>query len=50
MEASKGQYGVGGILKGLALKASAALTLGRLFLLRPQRHELPVEVRVAPAW
>ena len=46
----KSQYGLGGILKGLALKASAAVTLGRLFFMRPQRHELPREVRMAPAW
>jgi magnesium-protoporphyrin IX monomethyl ester (oxidative) cyclase len=50
LEAAKGQYGLGGLLKGLTLKASAALTLGRLFPLRPQRHELPAAVRVAPAW
>ncbi len=47
---TKGQYGVGGVLKGLWLKGSAAVTLGRLFLMRPQRHELPREIRVAPAW
>lgn len=37
-------------LKGLALKASAAATLVRLFILRPRRHELPREIRMAPAW
>ncbi|WP_428484713.1 magnesium-protoporphyrin IX monomethyl ester (oxidative) cyclase [Rhodopila sp.] len=48
--ANKGQWGFGGILKGLGLKAAAAATLGRLFLMRPQRHELPRQVCVAPAW
>ena len=47
---AKGQYGLGGLLKRIGLKASAALTLGRLFLMRPQRHELPSQVRIAPAW
>ena len=41
---------LGGILKRVGLKASAAVTLGRLFLMRPQRHELPSEIRIAPAW
>jgi magnesium-protoporphyrin IX monomethyl ester (oxidative) cyclase len=50
MEGAKSQYGIGGILKNLGLKASAAFTLARLFLLRPQTHELPADVRVAPAW
>ncbi|WP_428491271.1 magnesium-protoporphyrin IX monomethyl ester (oxidative) cyclase [Rhodopila sp.] len=50
IEANKGQYGLGGILKGLGLKASAAVTLGRLFFMRPRQHELPREIRMAPAW
>ena len=50
IEANKGQYGIGGLVKGVGLKVSAAFTLGRLFLMRPQRHELPNEVRMAPAW
>lgn len=50
IEANKGQYGLGGILVGLGLRASAAATLARLFLMRPQQHELPVEVRMAAAW
>jgi magnesium-protoporphyrin IX monomethyl ester (oxidative) cyclase len=50
IEAMKGQYGIGGILNSLGLKAAAAFTLGRLFLLRPQRHALPSEIRMAPAW
>ncbi len=50
IDANKGQYGLGGMIKGLGLKAAAGVTLVRLFLLRPQRHELPEEVRMAPAW
>ena len=48
--ASKGQFGLGGILKRVGLVAAAGVTLGRLFLMRPQRHELPSQVRMAPAW
>jgi magnesium-protoporphyrin IX monomethyl ester (oxidative) cyclase len=47
---AKGQYGLGGLMKRVGLTASAAVTLGRLFLMRPQSHELPREIRVAPAW
>ena len=50
IEANKGQYGVGGLLTGLGLKAAAAVTLARLYFLRPQQHELPRQIRVAPAW
>ncbi|MGD0109112.1 MAG: magnesium-protoporphyrin IX monomethyl ester (oxidative) cyclase, partial [Rhodopila sp.] len=48
--ASKAQYGLGGLLKRAGLTAAAGLTLGRLFLMRPQRHELPAQIRMAPAW
>jgi magnesium-protoporphyrin IX monomethyl ester (oxidative) cyclase len=48
--AAKAQRGIGGGLKRLALLAGCALTLGRLFLMRPQQHELPREIRLAPAW
>jgi magnesium-protoporphyrin IX monomethyl ester (oxidative) cyclase len=50
IEAAKRRSGVVGILKHVTLTASAAVTLGRLFLMRPQRHQLPSEIRVAPAW
>ena len=48
--ASKGQFGLGGLLKRVGLIAAAGVTLGRLFLMRPHRHELPSQVRMAPAW
>ncbi len=50
MATTKGQYGLGGLMKRVGLTAAAAVTLGRLFLMRPQSHELPREIRVAPAW
>jgi magnesium-protoporphyrin IX monomethyl ester (oxidative) cyclase len=50
IEASKGHYGIGGILKRLGLKATAGLTLARLFVMRPKQHALPREIRMAPAW
>lgn len=48
--AAKAQRGVGGMLKRVVLTASAGLTIARLFLLRPSQHELPAQVRLAPAW
>jgi magnesium-protoporphyrin IX monomethyl ester (oxidative) cyclase len=48
--AAKAQGGPIGAVKRAGHVASAALTLGRLFFMRPQRHELPAEIRVAPAW
>jgi magnesium-protoporphyrin IX monomethyl ester (oxidative) cyclase len=48
--AAKAQRGFGGAIKRGLLVASAGLTLGRMFLMRPQRHELPREIRMAPAW
>jgi len=50
MATSKGQYGLGGLIKRVGLMAAAGWTFGRLFLMRPQSHELPRQVRVAPAW
>jgi magnesium-protoporphyrin IX monomethyl ester (oxidative) cyclase len=47
---ARAQRGLGGALKRAALVASAGLTLGRLFLRRPQRHALPRQIRMAPAW
>jgi magnesium-protoporphyrin IX monomethyl ester (oxidative) cyclase len=50
MTETKRQFGLGGMLKRVGLTAAAAVTLGRLFFLRPQTHDLPAEIRVAPAW
>lgn len=47
---AKAQRGLGGTIKRGILLAGAALTLGRLFVMRPQTHELPREIRMAPAW
>jgi hypothetical protein len=38
------------MLRGLGLKAAAAVTLGKLFFMRPQRHALPAQVCMAPSW
>jgi len=48
--AAKSRGGALGRLKRLGLAALAAGTFARLYLLPVQRHELPVQVRVAPAW
>jgi magnesium-protoporphyrin IX monomethyl ester (oxidative) cyclase len=50
MAMSKGGYGLGGVLRRASLTASAGFTLAKLFFMRPQRHELPRQVRMAPAW
>jgi magnesium-protoporphyrin IX monomethyl ester (oxidative) cyclase len=47
---TKGQYGIGGLLKRITLLGSAGAILLKLFLMRPQRNDLPRQVRVAPAW
>ena len=39
-----------GRVKKLGLKALAATTFLRLFLLTPNRHALPADVRMAPSW
>ena len=50
MDAAKAQGGPVDPVKGLVLTAGASVTLGRRYLMRPQRHELPAEIRIAPAW
>jgi magnesium-protoporphyrin IX monomethyl ester (oxidative) cyclase len=48
--AARKQGGVMGKLKLAGLTAAAAVTFGRLFLLSPQRNDLPQNVRLSPAW
>ncbi len=50
IDEAKAQRGLGGAIKRVGLIAAAGITLGRLFLMRPQRHALPAEIRMAPAW
>jgi len=50
VEAAKKQGGLLGGLKRVGLAASAAVTFARLYLLPVHRHDLPAQVRMAPAW
>ena len=50
MDEAKAKGGILNKAKRLALTGAAAAVLGRLFFLRPQQHELPAQIRVAPAW
>ncbi len=50
MAAAKAQGGIVGGLRRAGLTAAAALTFGRLFLLRPRRNVMPKQIRLAPAW
>jgi magnesium-protoporphyrin IX monomethyl ester (oxidative) cyclase len=50
MTAARSQGGVGGMLKRAVLAVGAGLTFIHLFLMRPQCHELPRQVLMAPAW
>jgi magnesium-protoporphyrin IX monomethyl ester (oxidative) cyclase len=50
IDAAKARGGAVGAVKRAAFVAAAGLTIGKLFFLRPQQHELPSEVRIAPAW
>jgi magnesium-protoporphyrin IX monomethyl ester (oxidative) cyclase len=50
VDAAKKQGGLLGGLKRVGLAASAALTFARLYLLPVHRHDLPAQVRMAPAW
>ena len=50
IDAAKARGGVMGRLAQAGLAAQAALTFGRLYLMPVKRHDLPVQVRVAPAW
>ena len=47
---ARAQGGIMGRVKRAGLMASAAVTLGRVFLLRPKRNPLPAQILMAPAW
>ena len=48
--AARKQGGIMGGLKRGVLAARAALTFGRLYMLPAKHHDLPEQVRLAPAW
>jgi magnesium-protoporphyrin IX monomethyl ester (oxidative) cyclase len=50
MGQAKAQGGLVGRVRTLGLTAAAAVTFGRLFLLRPKDNALPAQIRMAPAW
>ncbi len=50
MATAKAQGGIGGALKGVALKASAAVSFARLYFARAERNALPASVRLVPVW
>jgi len=50
MDEAKARGGLVGRLQQGALALSGALSFARLYLLPVKRHELPRDVRVAPAW
>jgi magnesium-protoporphyrin IX monomethyl ester (oxidative) cyclase len=46
----KAKGGVLGKVKRAGKVAAAGATLTKLYFMRPQRHALPAEIRMAPAW
>jgi magnesium-protoporphyrin IX monomethyl ester (oxidative) cyclase len=50
VDAAKKRGGIGGKLAQVGLAAQAAFTFGRLYLMPVKRHDLPEQVRMAPAW
>jgi len=50
VDAAKRQGGVVGAVKRVGLALAAAAVFGRLYLLPVHRHDLPAQVRMAPAW
>jgi magnesium-protoporphyrin IX monomethyl ester (oxidative) cyclase len=50
MEAAKARGGLFGRLAQGGIAVAAAATFARLYLLPVRRHELPQQVRMAPAW
>ncbi len=47
---AKRQGGVVGGIKRIGLSAAAAASFARLYFLKPRRHALPDDARLAPAW
>jgi len=50
VEAAKKRGGIVGALQRAGLAAAAAMTFARLYFLPVEKHELPEQVRMAPAW
>jgi magnesium-protoporphyrin IX monomethyl ester (oxidative) cyclase len=50
IEAGKAKGGIGGIAKQIGGIARAGVALAGMYLMRPERNELPATVRMAPAW
>ncbi len=50
IEAAKARGGLLGALQRVGLAGAAAVTFARLYLLPVQQHDLPEQVRMAPAW
>lgn len=50
MGEAKAKGGIAGRLRRLGLTAAAGATLLRLYLLPVKKHELPRDIRLAPAW
>ena len=50
IDAAKRRGGIVGRLRQAGLAVAAAVTFARLYLLPVNRHELPEQVRLAPAW
>ena len=48
--AAKAQGGLAGLLKRAAFGLGAAATFARLYMLPVRHHDLPAQVRMAPAW
>jgi magnesium-protoporphyrin IX monomethyl ester (oxidative) cyclase len=49
-DAARVRGGAIGALKRLGCGIAAAAVFGRLYLLPVRRHDLPAQVRMAPAW
>ncbi|MFO1394572.1 MAG: magnesium-protoporphyrin IX monomethyl ester (oxidative) cyclase [Steroidobacteraceae bacterium] len=49
-EAARSRGGLGGLLTRAGVAVAATAVFARLYLLPVHRHELPGDVRVAPAW